>query len=228
MSSGIHFGAVIPELLNHDLTKVKPAKEYRPDWYNKQKTDNPSENKFARCPGMFDYMNHGYVIPAWTNFHIEATPDSINYAEEGGPRYVKVSPMNPALLNGVTTQSTGKVPFRILKVPVPWFVSTDPGWSILLVPPFYHTPQLQHFNMYPGVIDTDAFVIVNFVFSPRYPVKVDIKIGEPLLQVIPYRREDEKATVGLVTERQQELRDWFDRDVKSFYRKFCHEKKTFT
>jgi hypothetical protein len=65
------------------------------------------------------------------------------------------------------------------------------------------------------------------MISPLRKMHVKIYAGTPLLQVIPYKREDITAEVGLATQRDIGRADYTYRTKSpGFYRKWLHQKKS--
>lgn len=225
----LHFGAFTEENspLRDPLTTVKRAKDVKPEWFHKQKEGDMTQH-FANCPGMHDLMNYGYLIPAWTDIKIIQTKQEVTimYSDLSQRKPTK---MNHNLLRGAVT--TKGVPFSIQRLPGPWYIKAVPGWSVILQAPFFHNPKLQDLVVYPGITDNDTFYTTNFIFSCRTECEIEIKKGEPILHVIPFKREHVPATVGSVTEEMAKFAraEDFKHDdrERAYYRKHYHTQKTF-
>jgi hypothetical protein len=76
-----------------------------------------------------------------------------------------------------------------------WAIKTPPGYSTM----FIH-PQLSMDSplwAFPGIIDTDTFIVDgHFSFLVDKTFKGVIKQGTPLVQVIPFKREDWSSWTG--------------------------------
>jgi hypothetical protein len=76
----------------------------------------------------------------------------------------------------------------VIKFVSPWFCRTAPGYSIRMLPLFYHFDQL--WRALPGVIQSDVVhvthVNVLFEFSKG---QIVLPRGTPLVQIVPFRRE---------------------------------------
>lgn len=212
---------------------VKLASEVKPDWLKKQNADATKNNtpKFAACPGMHDYYKAGYIIPAWEDFEIIATKDNIQIIVGTSDRYVCKSPerMDYSVVAGATPiDSTDVVP-SAHKLPCPWKVFTKPGYSAMVLPALYHSPFLQELFLYPGINDYDRYHTINVMFSPVKSLHIKIYAGTPLLQVIPYRREDISCEVGLITQREESIANFTYRTkAPGFYRKYIHAAKEYS
>ena len=79
-----------------------------------------------------------------------------------------------------------------VKLDNPWFTWNKPGWSTLYLPMYYH--QDRNWEAVPGVMDHD-------LGAPQSPINImlkeikptTIKMGEPIVQVIPFKRETQIA-----------------------------------
>lgn len=71
-----------------------------------------------------------------------------------------------------------------------WSIRTPPGWSCLFLPPLNRPNPV--FECLAGVVDTDDYpALIHFPFFATAPDGVyPIPAGTPLVQVIPFRRDD--------------------------------------
>lgn len=200
----------------------------RPAWLTKQASNPPL--KFARCPGMWDYYQMGYIIPAWCDIHIKATKHGVSVRMEG-PNHddrSKAVPMDFSLIEGMAPigEDVAKV---VLKIPAPWAITTAEGISALLMPPTMHSDHMDKLAFYPGRVDySKKFHTLNVVISVLKECEFTIWAGEPLLQVIPIPHRDYTAECGLATEREfAESRFSFMSKRIGFYRKLFHTKQKY-
>ena len=106
-----------------------------------------------------------------------------------------------------------------------WLIKTPPGYSCLFVKPMNRIES--RFEIIPGVVDTDTFInIINFPFIlHKRNEQFLIKKGEPMVQVIPFKRESWKMWSGFYFEKAHNkvvsmLRsEWVDRYKKMFWAK---------
>ena len=82
-----------------------------------------------------------------------------------------------------------------------WLIKTPPGYSCLFVKPLNRVEE--RFDIIPGVVDTDTYInLINFPFILR---KRDeqflIKKGEPMIQIIPFKRQPYKMWSGFYYEK---------------------------
>lgn len=77
----------------------------------------------------------------------------------------------------------------------PWSIKTPPGYSVLFLPPMH---QSSVFKILEGVVDTDSYTApVNFPFVLN-DINFEglIPAGTPMAQVIPFKRESWKMSIG--------------------------------
>ena len=76
-----------------------------------------------------------------------------------------------------------------------WSIKTPPGYSCLVMQPFY-LPN-NEIQILPGIIDTDSYhlpiSVTGYVISKD---KLRISPGAPLLQIIPFKRDDWEMSVS--------------------------------
>lgn len=151
----------------------------------------------VKCPGIFDLMNIGWILPAWCDFIIETTNDNISWRV-------------PAMLDGITCgedfnkspisfistdQPTMSVPmsdenhFCLVKVNTPWVVDIPKNWKLLILPVSY-SDELR-FESTQGIIRPSEHMEIN----PQLLWKVKngtelVKAGTPLCQLIPIKDDN--------------------------------------
>lgn len=184
----------------HESYAPVPAKKVIPEWYKnmssytkggKQLTENfQTSGTIKKCIPVFDAITMGYIIPTYVDLSIETRDDAPFYAWPSHDAIsfhpIEQAPEHPAM-NG----------FPYPKWINPWGIKTAPGYSCLFVTPFHRESE---FVILPGVVDTDTYSNpVNFPFVLRNPqYEGIIPAGTPLVQVIPFKRENFEMQLGLV------------------------------
>ncbi|MFC7379653.1 hypothetical protein [Brevundimonas sp. GCM10030266] len=81
-----------------------------------------------------------------------------------------------------------------------WTIRTAPGWSCLFVPPLNRPHPA--FECFAGVVDTDSYTApIHFPFIATGEDGLHVlERGTPLIQVIPFRRAEITAEIGVETE----------------------------
>lgn len=209
------------------ITAVRPAGAVKPAWIEAQR-GRDGMSKFANCPGMWDHFTAGYIIPAWTDITIKANKAGIVVKlldDYGGTS--KAVPMNQALLDGFLPEvKTAK--FLVTKIPMPWGIYTKPGWSAYCLPAIFHSTFLNDLHVYTGVVDYDVFHVANLIISPLRECEVQIRAGDPLVQVIPFRREKVTAVCGPATKVEQDVYKYgYPTRIRAAYRRLFHQRKVF-
>lgn len=201
----------------------KPASKFIPSWYKdlKKEYQCPSASVFKvptikQCLPVRDMMTSGYIIPAWCDMHFKKDnkgklyldtskiPDAFNHIYNLGfgkhnVEQVKDTPLE-AFCDGE----------RMMKLHNPWMIRTQSRYSCFIMSPFYETSDV---TILPAVVDTDTHdTHINFpcVVSSN---EAFVKKGDPLVQVIPFKRDrwtskveatdlkkQASAAVGILTE----------------------------
>lgn len=234
----VRFASIVGNFSVSPHTRVQEAKSValRPQWLKAQLKSG--HTPVASCPGMWDHLQAGFIIPAHCDIHIQADANGIEITPLGLKNIFKLNDEEVARLTPTKfdyDMVTGNAPIEdgleksVEKLPLPWGVFMQPGWSAYVMPALMHASYLDKIYAYPGVVDYDAFSTCNFIFSVLKPCEFVIYAGEPLLHVIPFRREIITADCGRAT--QEELdRHHFNvvSRKKGFYRTNVHKKKTFS
>lgn len=183
---------------------VRPASEFIPDYWknmatflDKKEHAIDSEKTVKSCPAIIDMMSAGYVITAWCDIEIE--PDrhdpNIVYARYSSPYF------NHALHGAEQVGSLLKNKFNIrsaIRLDNPWNIWCAPGYSLMYQPLYYWGDR--NWEALPGILDQDKggiFTPINIMM--RRPERVLIKQGDPIVQLIPYKREPMSAVTRATT-----------------------------
>lgn len=209
---------------------VVTAKSVRPHFY-KQQMDMHNKFTFAHCPGMIDLKNYGYLITAWDDIHIKANKAGCVARVGGKGRKALFSPavtMTREIADGVFKPDN--IPLIIKHCGAPWMIKVaNKNISALVLPAYFHSPFLDDIYVYPGIVDySKKFCTVNFIFSPKRECELTIKVGTPLLQVIPFLGSHIKAGFGPADEHDLNSKKSVYSSSKQFYRKYVmnHDKST--
>jgi hypothetical protein len=182
----------------------KPSKNYIPEWYKKIKpltqgeynlgsvgsNDKYSSKKTAKkCVPFLDTMMAGYMLETWCDIEIKEKDllgeksFEINWLELDWPM-IEARAETPGLGHPAGYFSTP------VSLKTPYYIKTPPGYSLLLTQPFnrFDLP----FYALSGIVDTDK--------QPLFPGSLPIYVrkdsygiipkGTPIVQIIPFKRED--------------------------------------
>lgn len=169
----------------------------------------PATGSIKNCPGITDFLKHGYVIPAWDTFTFRQDPRGglmVNWIESDLP--IKFSAHSS---NQFNTMSETQSPLydAFFKIAGPWYVKTRPGVSVMLSHPVWHRNKI--FTSCSGVYHTDINAcqlqwffemnsIPNLVTEDfDYKTQVVYK-GDPIMLVIPFYRDKFKSKVSYVSD----------------------------
>lgn len=202
------------------LYKPYPAAEAMPDWYKDLPLQYFSDRTggdqatVKTCPGVFDMLRAGYIIPAWHDMVIKYDPDAGGYDDiqyavpQAINKYSSEMRFHESLqLKGCPMTEGKHRPWdKFVKFSTPWYIEAPEGISIMYMHPFYR--QSHDFFVLPGMVDPHINDISNKeinVFLQLHVPNQDIWIeaGEPLIQVIPFRREDYKFTVDYLDTKEK-------------------------
>ena len=192
-----------------ELMRPIPASKMQPDWWKKSKVHTVDKGQVSislrACPAMHDWLSTGYYIATnrdihclyenneWSSF---ALPDGENFeGSYASPTHGKSQLMNDnfAFLRGDGSEER---PHDAFKFRVAWSVSTPPGYSTLYLDPFLH--QNKYYRTWQGTMDTDMFNCLTdntqVIIYPLVEKSFIIPKNTPVLQIVPYRREQWTAS----------------------------------
>tara|TARA_R100001460_G_scaffold8856_1_gene21752 strand:+ start:1342 stop:2097 length:756 start_codon:yes stop_codon:yes gene_type:complete len=208
-----------PEKTESILKEVFPIRAVKnlPDWYKKLK--HTMKNRTIKgCRPVADALTAGYILKMPQDLYIKHNytegvkkDSSFNYSfgresDAANKLNLNVNTNTPAIhpikqLGGkeggcpfVKTNSN----FPIYKIVNPFRIKTPPGYSCLFIPPLNNRDD--RFEIISGIVDTDNFpTYINFPIvlnGDKYPVlETVVKIGTPIAQCIPFKREDWKMEI---------------------------------
>ena len=165
-----------------------------------------------KCVPYLDAMTKGYIIPLPSDIGLifDINAGMPQFADDQAKNLNKVSPHMKQQFP--YTPYHDKYPHAkdTLKWHNPWFIETPPGWSCLFTSPFNHFET--RFKILDGIVDTDRWNMkINFPFVwTGQDMSTDpqiIKRGTPMVQVIPFKREELELDVSYVKKDEQKKYD---------------------
>ena len=176
------------------------------------------------CIPVRDYLTSGYIIPMWFELALYKNEGNLEwgYTDEG-PHNARISPHYPSqymdtpLWNG--KDNTKHIP----KLKSPWGFKTPKGYSSFFFSPRYSDSLIE---ILPAIVDTDMHHEVNFpfVYKGEEGVQNKIELGTPIIQVIPFKRQDWASSVS---EKEYRKRGKFRAYLSQAYLKLHHSKKRY-
>ena len=208
-----------------------PMSKARPDWYNKLGgwlgEPHNSWPTIKKCMPVYDYITGGYMIYNPVEMEIVRTPKDENPDIK---RFMRRYPMAWDKQDPQEGHDYSQCPVAhrgeeqdYVTFSVPWRIETPPGYSCIIMAPFYHHEQ--RFTVFPGIVDTDT-IDVPWSNWPGTVQKdrVTIEPGCPLVQVIPFKREEwamEVEYTEKANNRDTGLKFW----LGNAYARMFHRKK---
>ena len=211
----IEFFTDYEELLNYP---PQPAAKFYPEWFKKMSPgfEKPASPDFPfglsgnlplsnlnstikRCPGVISYLTTGYILPLWTDYVVQVRNNSIFAfpSNESSSASLHGRHMHYNRMPELPDYYPDAVKFTN-----PWKVVTPKGWSVMVLPLYYHFDP--RFLLVPGVVDSDVYHHIHGVsFFKKGIVDHTMKMGMPFMQVIPFQRDTLGLEVRHSTEEDQ-------------------------
>lgn len=224
----------LPEHLLGVFPEPKKAGKFLPDYYKNLEVEtdkDPRQGTAKRCVPFMEAITAGFIIPLWSDLYVVAKdgglnlsfPDNLPMQESLGHHGYQQLEGHPA-----SDLAYGK---DLLKFINPWTIETAPGISCLFTTPMNHFET--RFKLVDGVVDTDSYYNpINFPFIwTGGDGEFFIKKGTPLVQVVPFLREDfgDCAIAPTDKTRQQKTKAVLGTTIKNGYRQsFWHKRKETT
>jgi hypothetical protein len=221
--------------------KPVPASKALPSWYKTALASHPDakpweSGTFKSCMPFVDAMSLGYIIPLWTDILVELNDNP--ETEEKTPAFTwspnmstQMSGHSEAQVMGIPAaeKSTGRGAHKLI---CPWVIRTPPGYSCLYTAPLNQADD--KIQIISGVVATDNyFNQVNFPFLwTGGDWEGILERGIPLVQVIPFRRDQFTQICRAITPQEQiesvaiseSLHNDFGQGYKEKFRKYTVSK----
>lgn len=171
-----------------------------PEWYKEQPSvmqglTEPIGGSFPltvkKCQAIFDAMTSGYILKTPCDIFIDTTkePASIQVPQ-------KLNFIEHILLSSHPADQVSHLPFdheqyvsNILRIHPLWLVGTEPGYSTLFTAPMHS--EVSPITAVSAIVDTDTFYSDGHLsFYLKKGFNGIIKKGTPMVQVIPFKREE--------------------------------------
>jgi hypothetical protein len=168
-----------------------PAARALPEWYKNLPADVQAPDlrgnlgTVKQCRPFQDAMALGYIIPLSGDVHFTMDEEGkLTFDCPNGD--VSIETHHPGPVMGSDWEKTPLVKFIN-----PWVVTTPPGYSTLFLPPL-NRPGVP-FEVVAGVVETDTFyaeVHLPAACLMQPGTTCVLKRATPLVQAIPFKRED--------------------------------------
>ena len=153
---------------------------------------NDPTSTVKKCLPVMDSITAGYHIPLHSDVWVENEQDDPNTIN------IRWSFESIQVVDIQKQEQMGSYPIPDGYYPTafkwinPWIIKTPPGWSCLFTHPL-HSDNVP-FKCMTSIVDTDKFPLpVNFVFFLKKKFSGLIEKETPIIQVIPFKRNDFKS-----------------------------------
>lgn len=167
----------------YDLLKPAPASRFVPDWYRTMPGVAEGIETVKKCIPVLDTLNMGYMIPLPADVMYESESKQILSNAE-----FKLNSDHMAVQTEgvVLPEEFDPQPHKWINS---WHVKTPKGYSTLFIHPLNRLDL--PFYSFTGVVDTDKHpMVINFPFVIRKDFNGVIPAGTPMIQAIPFKRDD--------------------------------------
>ena len=202
----------------------EPASRFIPKEYKKLErfTDgNFHVPTLKSCIPFLDSLTMGYIIPFDQDYVVDPVENDFTVLpanKEQNDFGFHNQAQLPEEWKKMAGENAGKFHNK-------WLIKTPPGYSCLFIKPMNRIET--RFEIIAGIVDTDTYVnTINFPFIlHKRDEQFLIKKGEPMVQVIPFKRDSWKMWAGFYMEKLHSKTinllnsEWVDRYKKMFWNK---------
>ena len=202
----------------------KPASRFIPDEYKKLarfQHGNLHDATVKTCVPFLDSLTMGYIIPFDQDYLIDPVENDFTVTPANKEQNDIGYHDQAQLPKDWKKTSNGNAGKFINK----WLVKTPPGYSCLFIKPMNRLEP--RFDIISGVVDTDVYVnLINFPFIlNKRDEQFVIKKGDPMVQVVPFKRDSWKMWSGFYFEKLHAKvhnalqTKWMDKYKELFWKK---------
>ena len=203
----------------------KPASQFIPKEYRnleRYKKIDLASPTLKTCIPFLDSMTAGYIIPFDQDYLVNPTEKDFSVIpanrEKEGFGYHDKGQL-PKEWHAKTGENAGKFINK-------WLIRTPPGYSCLFMQPMNRYGE-ERVHLIEGIVDTDTYInTINFPFIlKKRDRQFLIKQGEPMVQVVPFKRESWKMWSGFYFEKGHQKTvsllqsQWINRYKNMFWNK---------
>ena len=143
-------------ILNLDFAKPRPVGQVIPDWFKHlpafiDRPLTPGAGTAKACRPLHEYLHYGYMLPLWADYIFDKDPNSEQIIAKSKTAYGE----HPSEQTGYVLEDTDKFQGLTVKFINPWIIKTPPGYSCLLMAPFYNFEE--RFTIAPAIVNTDLY-----------------------------------------------------------------------
>ena len=171
-----------------DILKPEPSSKFVPEWYRKMLGVKEGIATVKKCVPIIDSLTAGYMIPLPADVVWNA--ETQRFVSQA--KFEMNSDHHPSQTDNIPVpEEYDSQPHKWINN---WYVKTPPGYSTLFVHPLNRIDL--PFYSFSGVVDTDKHpLVVNFPFVLKKDFSGTIKAGTPIIQAIPFKRNDWSSEV---------------------------------
>jgi hypothetical protein len=210
--------------------KPYPASKIIPDWWKNanssfQHLNIPTSglSTFKRCMPILDVLSAGYIVPLHSDIEVTQV--------DGEP--IITWPFNSPVVEQHMPEKVFGIEIpdgyseSIFKYMINWTIKTPPGYSALITHPFGY--KNLPFHSFSGIVDSDRYYAdINTPFTVKNNFSGVIPKGTPMMQVIPFKRENWESKILRGTQFERDKNYILLRTkVHSAYKKMFRDKKTY-
>lgn len=186
-----------------DEYPIYPARDYKRNWprncgkaflkYKKVTDGRASTISVARCPGMRNVMEEGWIVQTWHDFTIETSDDGykVYYPTPLEEFLERIDFKHPLITSFDTNVGPMKIPTKeyfshIFKVFIPYSFDIPKGYELRILPIAYDDDP--KFTACSGACDGFQSDLNVHIFWHTKQGRVTIPAGTPLCQIVPVKK----------------------------------------
>lgn len=195
--------------LAFNFSKPMRASRALPSWFKELPTPSlPTDGisplwvrkNLKSCPAIVNLYSSGFMLPLWSDLHIEASADQFRYQFIDGESNIAPHPVHQ--FGGCTILNE----YMHAKLQNPWVISTDKKINMMYTAPVWNNFGYGDIVVAPGSYNTASTAIeanINLFIKRSQERKIyTLLLGQPLVHVVPITEKRIKLHYELITEKE--------------------------
>lgn len=208
----------------YNTAKPVNSAKILPQWFKSMPKSYDAHNEFVgnyklptmkSCQGIIDYYKNSIVLPIWSDFILDVTPEDYGYLFSS-------SDFNIEQHSHKQTHNAFNN-YHHAKFINPWGVKCKSNIDFLVVEPFWNsstnTNRFENFHIFSGCVNFKYVFCAHInVLIKKTHARIEFSLGEPFVHIFPLTDKKIKIATHLVT--SQELANITPQPAFTFFQRY--------
>lgn len=195
----------------YNMAKPTQSAKILPQWFKNMPKSYDAHDEFVgsyklptmkSCPGIIDYYKNSVVLPVWSDFILNVTPENYGYLFSN--RGFDVDEHSNKQTHNAFDE------YHHAKFISPWKIRCKSDIDFLIVEPFWNsctnTNRFENFHIFSGCVNFKYISHLNInVLIKKTNARVEFSLGEPFVNIFPLTNKKIKIATHLVDSQELDI-----------------------